>query len=318
MCVSCPFNSVSTGNNSQKCDDCSNETYSNDANTQCLPKVPDIFDYNSKTAVALSVLCILGSTASVASGLMFYWKRDTPLVMASSKTHSYAIAAALALGFQTVFFYIGYPTDISCKLKSIVAGLHVTFIISVFCAKLYIIRKLFNANVVTSSKKWFYKSWFAVCILTCLHFIYNIIYESLDPSEVVKDFSYIRILPVFCKTSDTKFLTVSIFQLILSTVCSIFSFRARLLPKRFQDTRLLWFIMFTMCIMLCISTSAHFLLGSSTRTQTIDSIFILVLNYLILVMYYIPKLYIIFFKPIRNTRPIFMNKFYNRKSIKQN
>ncbi|XP_033127074.1 extracellular calcium-sensing receptor-like [Anneissia japonica] len=226
MCVSCPFNSVSTGNNSQRCYDCSNETYSNDANTQCLPKVPDIFDYNSKTAVALSVLCIFGSTVSVASGLMFYWKRDTPLVMASSKTHSYAIAAALALGFQTVFFYIGYPTDISCKLKSIVAGLHVTFIISVFCAKLYIIRKLFNANVVTSSKKWFYKSWFAVCILTCLHFIYNIIYESLDPSEVVKDFSYIRILPVFCKTSDTKFLTIM-------TVCST-------IEVRLQTQLLMW------------------------------------------------------------------------------
>ncbi|XP_033127073.1 extracellular calcium-sensing receptor-like [Anneissia japonica] len=79
ICLRCPPKTKSTKINSSECVDCSHETYSNDANTQCLPKVPDIFDYNSNTAVALSVLCIFGSTASVASGLMFYWKRDTPL-----------------------------------------------------------------------------------------------------------------------------------------------------------------------------------------------------------------------------------------------
>ncbi|XP_033096412.1 extracellular calcium-sensing receptor-like [Anneissia japonica] len=285
---------------------CGQDQYANNNRTTCLKKRPDVFLWDNIVSIIFCIVSVLGSLATVAVSYIFYKHRSTPVVKASSLSHSFVLAFVLFLSFQMVYFYIGIPTDTLCKVKSLIDGLNLTAILGIFCAKLYVIVKIFNNKInrpIQIATKLFYLySWILVAAIIAFHLAFNVIHEIAIPSNVVHDYNNsLTILPIFCTKTDARFIVTNIYQLILSLVCFIFAFRARNLPKNFQEARFIWFIMFTWCILGVFSFPAHF--AAAEKLQIcFQVIFLLLFNFFTLSAFYFPKCYLIYFRPDKNTR----------------
>ncbi|XP_033125639.1 extracellular calcium-sensing receptor-like [Anneissia japonica] len=303
-CLPCSGNTISnesTGEDS--CMACGKDEYANNKRSMCLKKSPDVFMWDDIISLIFCILSVLGSLATVAVSYIFYKHRNTPVVRASSLSHIFVLAFVLFLSFQIVYFYIGIPTDTMCKVKSIINRLNLTVILGIFCAKLYVILKIFNNKLNSIPTNLFYRySWMLVAAIAGLHLAFNVILEIAIPSHVVYDYNNsLTILPIFCNETDAGFIVTNLYQLIMSLTCFIFAFRARNLPKNFQEARFIWFIMFTWCILEIFSIPAHFAAAGKLQI-CFQVIFLLLFNFLTLSAFYFPKCYLIYFRPDKNTR----------------
>ncbi|XP_033099467.1 extracellular calcium-sensing receptor-like [Anneissia japonica] len=302
-CLLCSVNTITDIKNADTCMVCGQDQYANNNRTICLKKSPDVIMWNNTISVIVCIFSVLGSLTTIAVAYIFYKYRSTPIVKAASLSHTFVLAFVLFLSFQMVYFYIGIPTDTLCKVKSIINRINLTVILGIFCSKLYVIVKIVNNRLNSIPTKLFYRySWMLVAAIACLHLAFNVILEIAIPSHVVYDYNNsLTILPIFCKETDVGFIVTNIYQLILSLICFIFSFRARNLPRNFQETRFIWFIMFTWCILEIFSFPAHF--AAAPKLQIcLQVIFISLFNFLTLSAFYFPKCYFIYFRPDKNTR----------------
>ncbi|XP_071950787.1 extracellular calcium-sensing receptor-like [Antedon mediterranea] len=204
-CIECSGNTISNTQNADKCEVCGNDKYADVNRTTCLKKIPDVFLWGEIISVIFCLISVVGSLATVVVTCIFYRHRETPVVKASSLSHSFVLAFVLLLSFQMVYFYIGIPTDNMCKVLSVLDGLNLTIILGIFCAKLYVIVKIFNNKqrfkipIAT-----FYRySWILVVVITAIHLAFKIIHETIYPSHAVRDYNNsLTIIPVFCRETD--------------------------------------------------------------------------------------------------------------------
>ncbi|XP_033096395.1 extracellular calcium-sensing receptor-like [Anneissia japonica] len=317
-CLPCSGNTISNTTNADTCLVCGQDQYANNNRTICLKKSPDVFLWDDSVSIIFCIVSVVGSLATVAVSCIFYKHRSTPVVKASSLSHSFVLAFVLFFSFQMVYFYIGIPTDTLCKVKSIIGGLNLTAILGIFCAKLYVIVKIFNnkLNFKIPTKLFYRYSWMLVAAITALHLAFNVILEIAIPSHVVHDYNNsITILPIFCNETDAGFIVTNIYQLILSLMCFIFAFRARNLPKNFQEARFIWFIMFTWCILGIFSIPAHFTAAGKLKI-CFQVIFLLLFNFLTLSAFYFSKCYLIYFRPDKNTRENLRKEIREQRTYK--
>ncbi|KAM3920253.1 vomeronasal type-2 receptor 26-like [Leptodactylus fuscus] len=306
-CAPCSEGEIANISDSENCMKCPEDSWPNENRTFCVLKEMEYLSYtedilSSAFSCLSSFFCIL----TILIFAMFVSKRDTPIVRANNKNLSFVLLVSIMLSFLCVFLFLGRPVDITCMLRQISAGILLSVSISSLLAKTIMVCIAFKATKPGSV----WRTWTGVklpnsVLLICssVQVVLCMSWVTLSPPfQELDTHSYKEKTVVQCNEgSDLWFYSVLGYMGILAAISFIIAFLVRTLPDSFNEAKYITFSMLVFCSVWIAMIPAY--LSTKGKYMVAVEIFaILTSNAGLLGCIFVPKCYIILFKPQLNTR----------------
>ncbi|KAM9312148.1 extracellular calcium-sensing receptor-like [Gastrophryne carolinensis] len=311
-CLPCLQGEISNQSDSTKCLRCPWDQWPNDKKFSCVPKPMEFLSYEDDLGAILVAVSIMSALISASILWMFNYNKNTPIVKASNYSLSCILLASLCLCFLSSLGFIGYPNPAKCFLRQVSFGLVFTLCVSCILAKTIMVVFAFMATRPGSSlKKWTRLRVSYTIIFTCLliEFIVGVFWLSLAPPfPQFNTETKPGIIIVECNEgSSTAFWTMLGYLFLLATISFIVAFLARRLPDSFNEAQ---FITFSMLAFLSvwISYIPASLSAQGKYTVAMEIFAILASSWALVICMFLPKCFIILFRPDMNTREYVMKK----------
>ncbi|XP_041439334.1 vomeronasal type-2 receptor 26-like [Xenopus laevis] len=306
-CARCSEGEISNLTDMENCLKCPIYEWPNNEKTMCIEKQTEFlsFEADSLTLVfiVLSVVSLLLVTVIIGIFISF---RDTPLVKANNRNLSFILLFSIKLSFLSVFLFLGRPSDITCILRQTSFGISFSIAMSSVLAKTIMVCIAFKASKPNSPwRKWLGVkiTYFIVIICSFIQFLISAIWLIISPP-----FMELNILSepgkiiVQCNEGSViAFYIVLSYMGLLASVSFIVAFLARTLPDSFNEAKYITFSMLLFCSVWITMIPAY--LSTKGKYMVAVEIFAIISSSCgLLFCIFLPKCYIIIFKPNRNTK----------------
>ncbi|PIO29709.1 hypothetical protein AB205_0134210, partial [Aquarana catesbeiana] len=285
------------------CEKCAAEYWSNENHTSCVAKEIEFLSWTEPFGIALTMFSILGIFLTSFVLSVFIKFRNTPIVKATNRELSYLLLFSLLCCFSSSLFFIGEPEDWTCRLRQPAFGISFVLCISCILVKTNRILLVFEAKIPTSfQRKWWGLNlqFLLVFLCTFVQIVTCIIWLYTAPPRAAKNHED-EIIFVICNEGSLMALGFLIgYICLLAGICFFFAFKARKLPENFNEAK---FITFSMLIffIVWISFIPAYVSTYGKYVSAVEIIAILASSFGLLACIFFNKVYIILFKPSRNT-----------------
>uniref|UniRef100_A0A8C6R7H8 Extracellular calcium-sensing receptor n=1 Tax=Nannospalax galili TaxID=1026970 RepID=A0A8C6R7H8_NANGA len=304
-CVECPDGEYSDETDASACDKCPDDFWSNENHTSCIAKEIEFLAWTEPFGIALTLFAVLGIFLTAFVLGVFIKFRNTPIVKATNRELSYLLLFSLLCCFSSSLFFIGEPQDWTCRLRQPAFGISFVLCISCILVKTNRVLLVFEAKIPTS----FHRKWWGLnlqfllvflCtfmqIVICAIWLYTAPPSSYRNHELEDEIIFIT-----CHEGSLMALGSLIgYTCLLAAICFFFAFKSRKLPENFNEAK---FITFSMLIffIVWISFIPAYASTYGKFVSAVEVIAILAASFGLLACIFFNKVYIILFKPSRNT-----------------
>ncbi|XP_069058882.1 extracellular calcium-sensing receptor [Pleurodeles waltl] len=304
-CVACPDGEYSDETDASACEKCPDNFWSNENHTACIAKQIEFLSWTEPFGIALTLFAVLGIFLTSFVLGVFIKFRNTPIVKATNRELSYLLLFSLICCFTSSLFFIGEPQDWTCRLRQPTFGISFVLCISCILVKTNRVLLVFEAKIPTS----FHRKWWGlnlqfllvflctfVQIIICVIWLYTAPPWSYRNHEMEDEIIFIT-----CNEGSLMALGFLIgYTCLLAAVCFFFAFKSRKLPENFNEAK---FITFSMLIffIVWISFIPAYASTYGKFVSAVEVIAILASSFGLLACIFFNKVYIILFKPSRNT-----------------
>ncbi|XP_075061840.1 extracellular calcium-sensing receptor-like [Mixophyes fleayi] len=311
-CVPCLQGEISNQTDSVDCLKCPWDQWPNLQKTKCLLKTTEYLYYEDPLGAALAALSILSSFIPAFILGLFNHCKGTPIVKANNYALSCLLLVSLSLCFLCSLVFIGYPQPESCLLRQVAFGLVFALCISSILAKTIMVVFAFMATRPSSSlRRWTTPQLSYMIIFTCflLQFFLCLTWLSLAPPFPEYNIqSKPGLIIIECNEGSTiAFWTMLGYLFFLATTSFIVAFLARRLPDSFNEAQ---FITFSMMAFLSVWVSfiPASLSAQGKYTVAMEIFAILASSWALVICMFLPKCFIIVFRPDMNSREYLMKR----------
>ncbi|XP_069468335.1 vomeronasal type-2 receptor 26-like [Ambystoma mexicanum] len=309
-CIACPVGEISSKTDSVDCWNCPEDHWPNQGQTQCDPTTLQFLSFEESLGLALT--CLATALFLVAMFVLWvFWRyKETPIVKANNRELSYLLLIALMLCFLSSFTFIGHPQGVTCMLRQNSFGIAFSISISTVLAKTITVIIAFNARDPSRrSSRWLSTRVPHGVVLVCslVPILICTAWLLLDPPFPVKiQMGDTTILQ--CDEGSVLFFYLMLGYLgLLASVSFVVAFHARNLPQSFNEAK---FLTFSMLVFLAVWVSfiPAYLSTQGKYMVAVEIFAILSSGAGLLGCIFIPKCYIILWRPDMNTRQHLMQR----------
>ncbi|XP_068129496.1 vomeronasal type-2 receptor 26-like [Hyperolius riggenbachi] len=311
-CVPCQQGEISNQSDSANCFRCLWNQWPNDQRSSCIPKTVEFLSYEDALGAALAAASIISAFTPTIILWLFNCYKHTPIVKANNYSLSCLLLVSLSLCFLCSLGFIGYPQPEKCLLRQVSFGLVFTLCISCILAKTIMVVFAFMATKPGSDlKKWTTLRVSYTIISACflLQLILCIIWMYLaSPFPQYNTETKPGIIIIDCNEgSPAAFWTMLGYLFLLASISFIVAFLARRLPDSFNEAQ---FITFSMLAFLSvwISYIPASLSAQGKYTVAMEIFAILASSWALVICMFLPKCFIILFRPDMNSKEYLMKK----------
>ncbi|XP_025769166.1 extracellular calcium-sensing receptor [Puma concolor] len=304
-CVECPDGEYSDETDASACDKCPDDFWSNENHTSCIAKEIEFLSWTEPFGIALTLFAVLGIFLTAFVLGVFLKFRNTPIVKATNRELSYLLLFSLLCCFSSSLFFIGEPQDWTCRLRQPAFGISFVLCISCILVKTNRVLLVFEAKIPTS----FHRKWWGlnlqfllVFLCTFMQIVICVIWLYTAPPSSYRNHELEdEIIFITCHEGSLMALGFLIgYTCLLAAICFFFAFKSRKLPENFNEAK---FITFSMLIffIVWISFIPAYASTYGKFVSAVEVIAILAASFGLLACIFFNKVYIILFKPSRNT-----------------
>ncbi|KAK2902864.1 hypothetical protein QQF64_010271 [Cirrhinus molitorella] len=316
-CLACTENHYSNHTDADTCSKCDPEYMWSDANSStCHPKYYEYFEWNSGFAIVLLALAALGILLLFSMSALFFWQRESLVVKAAGGPLCHLILFSLLVSFISVIFFVGNPSNVTCKVRQVIFGLSFTLCVSCILVKSLKILLAFQMNLeLKELLRKLYKPYVIVCICMGVQVTICTVWLTLYWPFKDKMVQPKSILLECNEGSKVMFGLMLGYIVLLVLICFMFAYKGRKLPQKYNEAKFITFGMLIYLMAWVIFIPVH-LTTSGKYVPAVEVVVILISNYGILSCHFLPKCYIIIFKKEHNTKDAFLSNVYEyaRKS----
>ncbi|NXK92909.1 TS1R3 protein, partial [Formicarius rufipectus] len=310
-CTDCPENTFWSSKDSSSCTPCLQHQWAPARSTRCYERSERFLFWDEPLSVALLALMAITILLTCLAALLFLRNLSTPLVQAAGGERTLFALLSLVLLSLSCCLYVGKPSDNLCMMQGVVNALCLNGCFSTFFLKSLEITLVTEfprrapslLSWVTQRRSWLL---LVLCLLTqcslCLCHLH------LGPDHLVSDYKSLptEVLLVCHTRSWVAFAVLHGYNSCLALVCFLGTFMVQTSGREYNVARgitlaiLIYFVIWIFFI--AVFATLRSVLRAVTQVATI-----LITSLGILGTYYIPKCYIILFKPEMNTADRFQN-----------
>ncbi|OCT99163.1 hypothetical protein XELAEV_18004954mg, partial [Xenopus laevis] len=293
--------------NSVTCIRCPYNEWPNEQRDQCIAKAEEFLSYTDNViSVLFSSLSVFLSVITALMLGVFTVHRDTPIVRANNRSLSFLLLVSIKLSFLSVFLFLGRPVDITCMLRNITFGITFSIAVSSLLAKTIMVYIAFKATKPGSSwRKWIGVKLSNSVVLFCssIQIIICMTWLAISPPFQELDLhTYPGTIIIQCNEgSAIGFYSVIGYMGLLAAVSFVLAFLARTLPNSFNEAKYITFSMLLFCS-VWITMIPAYLSTKGKNTVCVEIFAILTSSAGLLACIFLPKCYIILFRPEMNTK----------------
>ncbi|XP_056425685.1 uncharacterized protein LOC130367302 [Hyla sarda] len=312
QCIPCPSGEIANRTDSLQCAKCPWDMWPNPSQHLCVPKAQEFLSHEDPLGITLTTTGISSSLVPVAIFALFIHYRTTPIVRANNYSLSCLLLLSLLLCFLCSLVFIGYPKNEICILRQVTFGVVFAICVSCILAKTNMVVIAFKATRPGSQlRKWTRPHVSYLIVLSCIliQIFLCIMWLTFSPPfQEVKSESNSGVLVIQCNEgSPLAFWSMLGYLGLLAFISLIVAFLVRRLPDSFNEAK---FITFSMLSFLSVWLSyIPASLSSQGKYMVAMEIFAIQSStWGLVICMFLPKCYIIVFRPNMNSREKLMAK----------
>jgi hypothetical protein len=253
VCTACNETSIVTGPEGQeRCEPCPFGYWPTDNRTLCYKLKETSIELLSILALVPICLSIIGNLLTLFVVILFYQKRQTPIVKASGKELCFVMLGGIHLCYLMTFPILIRPHIITCIVQRLGIGLAFSMMYAALLTKTNRIARIFESTKKQGKLHPQYispRSQVAICsclimvqlLLSLLWLVYERPYVTMV--------AYERLIILKCHMNKHSFLFSLIYNALLVLICTVYAVRTRKVPENFNETKFIGFTCYTTCIL---------------------------------------------------------------------
>uniref|UniRef100_A0A1B8Y6B1 G-protein coupled receptors family 3 profile domain-containing protein n=1 Tax=Xenopus tropicalis TaxID=8364 RepID=A0A1B8Y6B1_XENTR len=315
VCVPCSEGEISNTTDSVSCIQCPDMEWPNENKIQCFAKMEEFLSYSvDGISMFFSFISLLFFLITEVILGIFLKYQDSPIVRANNRSLSFLLLVSIKLSFLSVFLFLGRPVDITCMLRIITFGITFSIAVSSLLAKTIMVCVAFKATKPGSSwRKWLGVKLSNSVVLFCssIQIIICMTWLAISPpfQELDIHTSPGTIIIQCNEGSAIGFYSVIGYMGLLAAVSFVLAFLARSLPDSFNEAKYITFSMLLFCS-VWITMIPAYLSTKGKNTVCVEIFAILTSSAGLLASIFLPKCYIIMFRPEINTKSHLLENKY--------
>ena len=299
-----------------QCVHCPETHYANAEKTHCLEKTVTFLAYDDPLGKGLTLVSLGFSTLTALVIGVFVNHRDTPVVKANNRSLSYILLITLTLCFLCPLLFLGLPHTATCILQQNVFGLLFTVTLSTVLAKTITVVMAFKITAPGRKIRWLQISQVPKCVIpacTLIQVLLSGIWLGTSPPFIDMDaHSEQGHIIILCnKGSAVAFHCALAYLGVMALGSYLMAFLSRNLPDTFNESKSMAFSMLVFCSVWVTFLPVYHSTTGKVRVA-MEMFSILASSASILIGFFVPKCFIVLFRPELNTLPCNRDERHHR------
>lgn len=289
------------------CQECGLGFWPNQNLTGCSKLPLTYLNWNEPAALFALFVSIIGIIINTFITQIFIKYSNTCVVKSTTKELSFIILVGVYFCYFMTVPLLLKPTMITCYLSRILPGFSLSLMYAALLTKTNRIARILSRSkkrIITKKPRFMSLTSQLIisCIIIAVECTFIIMAFVLEPGDYEVTYPQRNKARLQCFTKFYSIIAPIGYNMFLVILCTLYAIKTRNLPENFNEAKFIGFSMYTTCVIWIAFIPLYFGSDFKVITLCLSTSFSATV---ILIFLFIPKVYIILFKPEKNQRSAF-------------